>query len=357
MSNGALQAPFPYFGGKSKIAAEIWRRLGNPPNYVEPFFGSGAILLARPMDHRNGHWPTETVNDKDGYLANFWRAVQADPDTTARYADWPVNENDLHARHAWLVSQNVDLHGKLEGDPDFYDAKIAGWWVWGMCCWIGSGFCSGNGPWQVINGELVDTRQLVHLGNEGQGINRQLVHLGDEGRGIHRQLVHLGNEGRGVNRKRVELGNNGRAIQNLTSSIYDWFAALQARLSRVRVCSGDWSRVMGPSVTEKHGLTGVVLDPPYDASRQGGLYRVDDQSLYAQVRQWAIEHGDNPLYRIAYCGYEDGYQWPEGWTALAWKGPAGFDGQNQDSDNQNRHRETVWFSQYCLPTEQQIKMF
>jgi len=43
-----VRAPFPWFGGKRRAAALIWRALGDPPNYVEPFFGSGASLLARP---------------------------------------------------------------------------------------------------------------------------------------------------------------------------------------------------------------------------------------------------------------------------------------------------------------------
>lgn len=95
-----LKAPFPYFGGKSVVAPLVWARLGDVANFVEPFFGSGACLLGRP------HLPrTETVNDADGYLANFWRAVQTAPEAVARYADWPVNECDLHARHLWLVNE------------------------------------------------------------------------------------------------------------------------------------------------------------------------------------------------------------------------------------------------------------
>ena len=43
-----LRAPFPYFGGKSKIAADVWARLGRPKQYVEPFCGSAAMLLAAP---------------------------------------------------------------------------------------------------------------------------------------------------------------------------------------------------------------------------------------------------------------------------------------------------------------------
>ena len=30
-----------------------------------------------------------------------------------------------------------------------------------------------------------DDRKLVHLGNNGQGVNRQLVHLGDNGQGVN----------------------------------------------------------------------------------------------------------------------------------------------------------------------------
>src|SRR3989304_10483635 len=72
--NGITKPPFPYFGGKSRVAHIVWERLGDVPNYVEPFAGSLAVLLNRPHDPR-----IETVNDKDCYIANFWRALQLDP--------------------------------------------------------------------------------------------------------------------------------------------------------------------------------------------------------------------------------------------------------------------------------------
>ena len=135
MAAPQLKAPFPYFGGKSRIAADVWERFGTVDNYVEPFFGSGAVLLQCPAP---GH--TETVNDADGLLANFWRALQAAPDEVAAYADYPVSELDLHARHRWLVRQRADVE-RLLADPAWYDAQIAGWWVWGISQWIGSGWC------------------------------------------------------------------------------------------------------------------------------------------------------------------------------------------------------------------------
>lgn len=43
-----LLAPFPYFGGKRKIVEAVWSRLGTPKQYIEPFCGSAAMLLAAP---------------------------------------------------------------------------------------------------------------------------------------------------------------------------------------------------------------------------------------------------------------------------------------------------------------------
>jgi hypothetical protein len=310
-----LQAPFPWFGGKSRAAPLIWARLGNVANYVEPFFGSGAVLLGRVTPPG-----IETVNDKDGFVANFWRAIQAAPDEVARWADWPVNETDQHARHAWLVAQRPTFIARLEGDPEFYDVKIAGWWVWGLCCWIGGGWCSGDGPWQVSDG------QLVHLGTAGQGVHRQLVDLGSAGRGVHRKRVHLGTAGQG-----------------------EWFAALAERLRHVRVCCGDWARVCGPTPTVTQGLTGIVLDPPYAiAERVGNLYGVDEVHLSATVREWALAHGDDPLLRIVLCGYEGEHDMPASWEAVAWKAQGGYGSQGDGRGRANAHRERLWCSPHCL---------
>jgi hypothetical protein len=144
----ALKAPMPWFGGKSSVADLIWARFGDVANYVDPFCGSLAVLLARPHAPR-----VETVNDADALLCNFWRALGADPEAVARHADWPVSEVDLHARHLWLLDRKADV-ARLVADPDWYDARIAGWWVWGLCSWIGSGWCSGRGPWRLVNGVL-----------------------------------------------------------------------------------------------------------------------------------------------------------------------------------------------------------
>jgi hypothetical protein len=268
------------------------------------------------------------VNDLDCYLANFWRAIRFNPSTTAAWADWPVNEADLHARHQWLVNQ-ADFRERMKTDPEYYDCRIAGWWVWGLCQWIGSGWC--------------DERKATD-GSAGMGVNRKLPHLGDAGRGVNRQRPHLGNAGMGVNRQLPHLGDAGRG-----ELIMQYFESLSARLRDVRVCCGSWERVLGESPTIKHGTTGVFLDPPYsDEADRAELYSQDDFSVAHAVREWAIANGENPELRIALCGYEGEHAMPESWECVAWKARGGYGSQGDGRGRANAGRERIWFSPSCL---------
>lgn len=289
-----LKAPFPYFGGKSRIAHEVWARFGNVPNYVEPFAGSLAVLLSRPTLPRN-----ETVNDIDCFLTNFWRALRDDPDGVAHWADYPVSEIDLHARHQWLVAQK-DFIEAMRRDPDYYDVKIAGWWVWGICAWIGNGWCR-------------------------DATCRGIPYITRGGRGIHRATI---------------------------ADLHTYFAALSARLRRVRICCGDWKRVCGYSPTTHNGTTAVFLDPPYgkQTGRNDGGYTFEGGDVTREVHAWCVEHQDDPKLRIALCGYEGEYDLP-GWECLAWKAKGGYGNRGNGAGRANRHRERVWFSPNCLKQE------
>ena len=301
-----IKAPFPWFGGKRRVAHDVWKRFGDVKNYVEPFAGSLAVLLGRPTDPK-----IETVNDLDCYLANFWRSLKNEPETVARWADWPVNEADLLARHKWLIGQR-GFRECMKINPDFYDAKIAGWWVWGLCAWIGQGWCH------------TESAQLPYLGGAGMGINRKLPHLGDAGKGIEQ-----------------------------------YFIALADRLRGVRVACGDWKRVLGESVTIKHGITGVFLDPPYGGDRNQE-YAIETDGVTNESALWAIENGDNPLIRIAYCGYEWTVVFPDNWCCVAWKAAGGYGSQGRGAGRENSKKERIWFSPHCLKAEmkgRQLELF
>ena len=148
-----LKAPFPYWGGKSRAAKLIWERFGPVTSYIEPFAGSLAVLLSCPYGQR----PREVVNDLDSRVANFWRALRGDPEEVAYWADWPTSHADLIARKSYCIERDEELQQALDADSDrlltwleqaeadsggghltaalaadseFYDAQLAGYWVW-----------------------------------------------------------------------------------------------------------------------------------------------------------------------------------------------------------------------------------
>ena len=212
----AQKAPFPYAGGKSQAAPAVWAALGDVEHYCEPFFGTGAVLLNRP--HKcNRTYFSETVNDLDGLLVNAWRGIQLQPQETAEAASWPVSEADLHARHIALVKwrANNDLE-HLCGDPLWCDPVMAGWWLWGCCCWIGGQWCSGTGAWTVD----AETGRIVKQPKSGRGVARKRPFLSNNGRGVNapqlrepsvkRQIPHLANNGMGVNASQLRAGHRVR---------------------------------------------------------------------------------------------------------------------------------------------------
>lgn len=300
-----IRTPFPYYGGKAKVAPEIWRRFGDVKNYVEPFFGGGGVLLNRPIPI--GTIRKETVNDIDCLLTNFWRAAKFHPRKLSKVADYPVSELDLHARHSWLVGQRSAIAGKMRAEEAWCDPVVAAWWVWGISQWIGGGWCE--------------------VGKQSRRIPNR------DGRGVHRQSHQRPVlEGCGVHR------NCDKPRREM---LREYFSFLSARLERVNIVNGDWSRVVTPSVTTRYGLTGVFLDPPYTAEsgRSDRLYAKDDLAIGHQVRDWAVENGGNPKFRIALCGYDGEYRMPSNWSMFEWR----------SSGSRNGHKERIWYSPNCLP--------
>lgn len=303
-----MKSPFPYFGGKLHAAPLLWSRFGaDCGNYVEPFFGSGAVWLNRPTEFRG--WAT--VNDLDGNVANVWRSMVHSPEAVADAACWPVNECDLHARHLWLVNNAGRMAARLMADPDYCEPRAAGWWIWGACSWIGGGWCAGDGPWHAEPDE--DGIPALTLGNGGTGVNRQLPE-GD-------RLAWLN----------------------------EWFRELQEGMGEARVCCGDWSRIMSPGTMTRNGPAAVLLDPPY--SLTGAVYANDSSTVSGDVRAWCGANGGSPLLRIAICGHAgEGHEALEaqGWTVETWAKKGGYQGADD--------RERIWFSPHCLRPELETQM-
>jgi len=313
-----LDAPFPYFGGKARIADRVWSALGQPEHYLEPFFGSGAVLLRRPHYDPTAH--TETVNDADSWLCNVWRAIQYQLAETATWADWPVNHDDLRARRKVLLENEGYLREHLAADDMWCDPKLAGYWIWAASCWIGAGLTCLNAK----------------------------PHLTDKGNGVHKvslagPIPHLSGTGMGVHR--------------LTGGpIHDWFGRLSARLRRVRVVCGDWMQICGGDWQDKTWpVVGMFFDPPYGVEdRDSHIYHHDSTSVARDVEAWVLERGKRPSYRIVVAGYEGEYRslTEAGWRVEHWKAAGGYGNTARSGEEtrgkKNRHRERLWFSPHCL---------
>jgi DNA adenine methylase len=298
-----MRAPFPWFGGKSSVADAVWRRLGEPKQYIEPFCGSAAILLAAPSPAS-----LEVIGDANCYVANFWRALKLQPEAVIAAQDYPVSHIDLFARHRWLTEPSrVAMLREALLDPEWPgDAKIAGWWLWGQCCWIGSGWCDPARGQRGDGGAGGDNfGQIPHAGNAGMGV--QAVTLG--------KIPHASDAGRGA---------------------AEWLRALADRLARVRIVHGDWSRCLNHHYGADE--TAVFLDPPYLAFEK--LYSDASAPVAADVAAWAREHGH---LRVALCGHRGDYAMP-GWSVMEWsRGRLTYGGKSTTD------AECIWFSPGCLP--------
>lgn len=396
--------PAPYFGGKTDAAPLIWRALGDPGHYAEPFCGSLSVLFLRPA-LANRPYYSETVNDADGLLVNAIRSIQLHPQATAEAASWPVTEADLHARHLaivrWAAERELE---RLMADPAYCDPQIGGWWLWGMSCWIGGGFASGSGPWVVG-----DDGRITKRSKTGAGVSRRLPHLTNSGRGVNahtarepgvsRQRPHLGDNGRGVNHAGArESGVAGmpelspldewrQAVENdyaetggyhpmTMPEVRRWFNFLSARLRHVRILNGDWKRLSTSGalktlvVRSGKSVCGIFMDPPYadTSGRDDGLYRKDSSTVAHAAREWAIANGDDPDYRIVFAGFEgehgDAFA-RAGWREVEWFTRGHLKGgmAQQGANGTQQHKERLWLSPHCLsvdepePDERQAALF
>jgi DNA adenine methylase len=305
-----LSAPFPWFGGKSRAAAAVWDRFTDVDSYVEPFFGSGAVLLGRP--DVNGY---ETINDADGFVANFWRAVSADPVAVATGALCPINEVDLTARHLWLNEHRAYVTARLMADPHFYDPVVASWWLWGICAWIGDGWCTpDDGPWCAWEGALTyDRKRLLP--------------------GAH------------VRKKRPEL-SRFRGIHRDNVDVEAWMVELAQRFARVRVCCGDWKRVVTDAAAQPRSWSkvGIFLDPPYASDRYAGLYAVDSGSVAYDVNAWCASAPAH--WKICIAGLGDEHD-NLGWERAEWRQQGGYGNLGSGLGRANSQREVLWFSPAC----------
>lgn len=131
-----MRTPLTYYGGKQALARQIVPLMPEHRCYLEPFAGGAAILFAKERAER------ETLNDADGTIMRFWRALRDRPDElAAAVAATP------YGRAEWKASRDHDAEDDVEAarrllvnvDQSFSRSRQS----WSVPC-IGD----GRGRWQ-----------------------------------------------------------------------------------------------------------------------------------------------------------------------------------------------------------------
>lgn len=230
-----------------------------------------------------------------------------------------VHNCDLHARHLWLVNRR-EWRERMKTDPAHYDIKVAGWWVWGISQWIGSGWCGGRAA--RLSQQMPDCYWRGGKGVHGIAAltKRKIPNVADG-------------------------GLRGVLTPGRSEALIGWMLELAERLRGVRVCCGDWRRVCTPAVTFGRGACAVFLDPPYAVEDRDSIYNEESRDVAHDVREWALDAGRNPDCMIALAGYNEHVM--PGWTPVAWKANGGYGNQADARGRENANRETIWFSPAC----------
>lgn len=93
-----MRTPLTYYGGKQTLAPQIVGLMPAHRVYLEPFAGGAAVLFVKPRAER------ETLNDVDGAIVRFWRALRDRPDElAATVAQTPYSREEwmAYSRARW----------------------------------------------------------------------------------------------------------------------------------------------------------------------------------------------------------------------------------------------------------------
>lgn len=108
---GIIRAPFGYPGGKSRSVLKILPHLPYRGKYIEPFGGSGAVLLAR---ERHG---LEVYNDAFGGVVAFYRCIR-----DKKMMDLLMTrlELSLHAKEEFIMDKQWNVDDPIERAARWY---------------------------------------------------------------------------------------------------------------------------------------------------------------------------------------------------------------------------------------------
>lgn len=104
-----MKAVVKYPGSKWSLARWIISFFPEHHSYLEPFFGSGAVLFNKPRSH------IETVNDLDNNVVNLFECIREDPGKLARMVYMTPYARDVYEKAFEETPEN-----KFEAALNFY---------------------------------------------------------------------------------------------------------------------------------------------------------------------------------------------------------------------------------------------
>lgn len=87
-----MNAVVKYPGSKWRVANQIINRMPEHHSYVEPYFGSGAVLFNKARS------AIETINDLDGNVVNLFEVIRKEPERLARAVYFTPYAREVYER-------------------------------------------------------------------------------------------------------------------------------------------------------------------------------------------------------------------------------------------------------------------
>ncbi|MCY4356862.1 MAG: hypothetical protein OXD01_04995 [Gammaproteobacteria bacterium] len=233
----------------------------------------------------------------------------------------------MTARHKWLIKWGNQHKQKIIDDAEYFDMKVAGWWVWGISLWIGGGWCA----------EPVDNRRPT-IDPRGGAKGIQAL--------SKRPII------------KPSGGFGGTQALQYKNQLVEFIGRLSERLKNVIVLGGDWSKCLGDTPLmhtpdSPKPPVSVLLDPPYlTEKRTTSLYisDIDGTSDHVALQSWKWALDNAQKYKIAYCCHEGDFELPEGWIKHTQKFPS------TKLRDKGKQEDCIMFSPLCHSEKPQKEM-
>ncbi|EJW19927.1 site-specific DNA methylase [Paenibacillus alvei DSM 29] len=96
-----------YPGSKWSMADWIISNMPEHETYLEPFFGSGAVLFSKERSR------LETVNDIDGEIVNLFRVIRERPDELAYVVQWTPHSREEYYHSYEAIEDELERARRL----------------------------------------------------------------------------------------------------------------------------------------------------------------------------------------------------------------------------------------------------